>query len=534
MNDELIRSLDDKIDASNPRYGGFWNGTGNDSPAIQAAVDEAATSVRRRIVVLPPNVCLRDAVFVPINVTILGHSYVEGKVNTILTPHVDASFSTGFAFNLNTLDGATPRENVYNRPYVNRLSGIYVSNFSALKSGWGLVQAFGGTIISDIYASRMPRIIKKPNNNAGNNYTDNWIIERIHEYSDGAESFYNTDHAIDIGPVGTSNSGDALQINQLNFPMPAGAAPRKALRINRSTGARITNVINGSIALDDCSPVVISNYHSEYGQIIATRTDLSIIGASWAIKDGQTYYPIECYGQGGGTGSYSLSLKDVVFRYGLGSYRGGAGAEIKTSTQVAVYADNVKRVSFINGSEGSQTGIRLHTSAGASLTAWNDYSHFLSSRGTYVRDQGVGQHTQKLVADFNGAHSPFITGGVSTLGAGTKYYRAQYIAKLSPLEGRNSIYSEISQAISAGQCIGFSLSFGSNTAIAMVRFYRGTATGNYDFYVDIPCINATYLVDDGDTLCGWPWIPRTAGGMDAITLLAANYVMTPAGRVVVS
>lgn len=522
------------INAASPRYGGFWNGTGNDSPAIQAAVDEAAASSRRRAVVLPPQVCMRDAVFVPINVTILGHSYVEGKVNTVLVPHASASFSTGFAFNLNTLDGTTPTGNVYDRPYVNRLSGIYANNYTTLLANWGLVVAFGGTIISDIYASRMPQILKKPNDNNGNNYTDNWLIERIHEYSNGAEPFYNSHHAIDIGPVGTATSGDALLIRTLNFPIPP-AAPRKAIRVNRSTGARVADMVNGTLTFDDCSTVDIANYHSEYGQLIATRSNVAVRSSNWQIHDGRTEYPIECYGQGGGTGSYSLSLTDVGFRYGLSSNRGGPGAEIKSNTQVAIHLNNAFRVGLLSGSEGTQTGIRIHTSAGAEIAEWRDNAHYLSVRGTLVRGKAVGQHMQLLAAGFNGISGVFaISGYPSTLGAGTFYYRAQYIAKASPLEGRNSVYSEVSQTVTAGKQIGLSLDYGTNTPIAMVRFYRGTSTGSYTHYVDVPCIGAATFVDDGDTLSGWPWITRAASGTDSLALLAASYIVTPAGRVAVA
>ena len=59
--------------------------------------------------------------------------------------------------------------------------------------------------------------------------------------------------------------GDALRISNCNFP--AEALAEQAIRLAEKGGAVITDVINGSIYLDRCSPVLIENWHNESGRL---------------------------------------------------------------------------------------------------------------------------------------------------------------------------------------------------------------------------------------------------------------------------
>lgn len=517
--------MSDPIYADDKRYGGFWTGSKNDCPAIQNALEEAAEDAAKkrnaRAVVLPRTVCARDSVYSPAGVFIYCNDYRPGRLNTYVRPHQDLSLATGFVFNGNSnVEGDGPEVNVYTRPFICGLFGIYMDNWDMAAPGFRLFQAYGGTLVRDIYATKHTQIIKKP---AGY-YVDNWSIKRIHFN----KSLDNTEPAIEL-----AGTGDALEISGINAPVPASGS-EKAIKLTECRGGSIDKMVNGTIEAVDCSALTIKAYHSEYGQVKTTRSNVSIRGAWWAIKNGQTYYPIEVYG-GAGLNSYSLSLEDVDFVYGLDTYRGGAGAEVKVgSSQVAVHANNCRRVGMIKGVESAFSGIRLHNAAGAAIAAWNEHAHYLSVRGSYVRGRAIGQQPQTLVADFGGVYiSAVVNGWPSTLAAATYWYRMQIIVGRSPLDGRSQSYPSASQAVTTGQAIELGIEFGTNTAICMLRVYRGVGTdNNFDKYVDIPVINATSLIDDGDTLSGWPWIPRAAGAGDSLSSqLAGSFLVTPAGRV---
>ncbi|MFX9169527.1 hypothetical protein ABTN79_19970, partial [Acinetobacter baumannii] len=54
--------------------------------------------------------------------------------------------------------------------------------------------------------------------------------------------------------------------------------------------------------------------------------------------------------------------------------------------------------------------------------------------------------------------------------------------------------------------LGYSLPAGGFIA----RVYRGSASGSYDSYVDVPVVEAGFLHDNGADLSGFAWISRTA------------------------
>jgi len=98
-----------------------------------------------------------------------------------------------------------------------------------------------------------------------------------------------------------------------------------------------------------------------------------------------------------------------------------------------------------------------------------------------------------------GAVSTFM----SSLAAGTYYYK---LAIYYDDGLHTAASSEYSATASANQCIGMSPTFRGGNAI--LRIWRGTASGSYDRYVDIPLakIDSGYLHDQGDFIYGFSWI----------------------------
>lgn len=59
---------------------------------------------------------------------------------------------------------------------------------------------------------------------------------------------------------------------------------------------------------------------------------------------------------------------------------------------------------------------------------------------------------------------------------------------------------------------------GAGPVQGMTRFYRGTASGRYNVYADVPIIapDPAGVVDDGNYIGGIRWISRTPSGIDTI------------------
>jgi hypothetical protein len=99
-----------------------------------------------------------------------------------------------------------------------------------------------------------------------------------------------------------------------------------------------------------------------------------------------------------------------------------------------------------------------------------------------------------------GAVSTFM----SSLAAGTYYYKLAIYYDDSLHTAASSEYS--ATVGSDGQAVGLATAMRGGGAI--LRLWRGTQSGSYDRYVDIPLakVDGGYLHDQGDTLYGFPWI----------------------------
>lgn len=506
------------IDASNSKYGGFWNGTGNDSPALQAACLEAATFSPPRSVQLPPKVCLRDSVYVPSQVFIIGSDYIYGAVKTTITPHADVNLSTGFMLNFNTEDGINPVVQVYSRPFMCGLFGVFANNTNAI-ANIRLAVALGGTVIKNVYANKLRQIFKKPSGA----YVDNVLIDGVHCAATDAD---NAEYQIEL--VG---QGDALRILNLNFP--TNITPRvaaKAISVSKSRGGNIDAMVNGTISLQECSAFSISNWHPELGQLLLNQSNCHVRDSWFAqLTDVPSpYYPIELTGRGSGGGSFELGLTNVDFVYGNGVFISDYAAEIRHDTEYTVRCHGARRVGMTVGDESTFSGIRMVTVAGAPIAEWNNHSHYLSQNGSFAGTHAIGSLNQWIESPYGGLLSPqAVSGYPSTLTAGTYYYRSQLILDAATASGRNPSYAEVSQVVTAGQAVRLSHQYLGNSTSAIIRIYRGTSAGVYDYYVDIPTINAEMFCDSGEHLSGCPWVSRSAGAMDSLSSEAGEFRVTP-------
>lgn len=522
-------------------FGGYWDGTNDDTSAIQAAVTYAATFSPRKNVVLPNNVCIKSSIFVPKRVHIYGADYSMGHINTVITPHASMSLSTGFMFNGNTTDGLSATTTpALGDNWECGIFGCWLSNASPNVAGASLYLFCGTFIAEDIRGYHHTQLFKK----LSGLYVDNIHIERINV----GLSYDNSLYGIEI-PTG---GGDALHIKNINCPTGA-STPEKVISITGSYGAQIEDVINGSIYLDSVAVVGITNYHSELGSITGVNSNIAIRDSEWQVPSAQTYYPIDMQISGGTTTTYTLETDNVYFTYGMGDGTSEStnAADIRLSFQYAFYPKNTRRIINMYGSQRSLQGIRLEKQDDTPLTVWNQWSHFLSDGGKWIGNLPFGSLNVRIDTspgsdDFQGITATALSTssqyGSSTLAASTTYYYTSQLlfdSTSGALSGRNQASAEASRATGTGtnKRISLTVGYGNCTPIGIVRIYRGTSTGSYGFYADIPSIKCVQMVDKGDYINGVPWVDR--GGASAVTALNTTltdgtWIQTPNGKVAVS
>jgi hypothetical protein len=107
------------------------------------------------------------------------------------------------------------------------------------------------------------------------------------------------------------------------------------------------------------------------------------------------------------------------------------------------------------------------------------------------------------------------------LGAsGTYYYNCLLLTDPVRKIGRTAVNGEVNIAVTNGVATVPQLILDQGSMPReggyIVRVFRGTSSGMYDKYADIPAIELARLWDDGNALNQFAWQSRTAAGVDAI------------------
>lgn len=517
------------VDCTLPAFGGYWTGQGGnaDDTALQAALDYAATFNPARHVMLPPKVCIQNGVYVPTRVHVVGHNYSPGNVGSYVYPHASMSLTTGFMFNMNTEDGVTIVEALASSgPRQCGMFGVFLFVAPDL-AGARLVTFAGSCIFHDIRAYRHTQVIKK----VPGYYIDMMEFDRF----DIALSHDNSEYAIEL----TTGGGDSFTLSHMTFPVDSfDTTGEKAISVTTGQNGKISHIINGEIALTNVWICEVAEHHCELGRLLVTDSTVAVNDSHYRVDDAATHYPITAATAGTNI-NYGLALNNVEFLYGTFS-QGVITAEVKLAAQYVLHCRNTRRKINMTSGMLSATGIRVANASDALIAAWNNNSWFLSMNGWMLGEIPSGSHSAQIVTDFNGLYNTpnKVTGsGSSTLVNGTTYYYTSQLLLDSGLaNGRNQSSAEKSAAIVADNTrVGMAFGWGTGTKAALVRFYRGTATGSYDKYVDVPMIGCLYVADKGDYFMGLPWQSRAAGPVDTITSTAAGkWLVTHLGKVAVT
>jgi len=317
----------------------------------------------------------------------------------------------------------------------------------------------------------------------------------------------------------------------------------KGVNLGPVRGGTVANLVNGQHVLTG-GVYDVSSLHLEGGDIeIIDPQGGTLYNSFFSTELEENGSPVKfsstqvVFGQVG-----SFAVENNTFSRNINRRGGWPTAEvfdIVTHAGVSLtLRNNVRRYTAAsNIDRGQVMGITLSNSAGAGIDTFNRYSHVLSRHQVEVTDQRVAyapiaipQQTASisgLATSTQRTFSDVVFGGATA----TYYYNAICLLDPVRMAGRASNNGEISiAATNGGSVLTVGWDWGSRdySGNIMLRIYRGTATGAYNQYADIPVRSLEELIDVGHAINGFIWKSRASGGIDTTnTGLVGEVTLTP-------
>jgi hypothetical protein len=331
----------------------------------------------------------------------------------------------------------------------------------------------------------------------------------------------------------------------------SGTAKRcRFIGLRNFTSVSIRHIINGDVYLYQCTGEV-SNSYFEFGVISNLQSEMTVRNCQFFMRNEVTCgadigaVPIKFLATplavaGGSTVPSSMTLRECSFNYdavGSGSTPGNiiaVGGYSLTNPNFSIGAGIYGTMTVKNcwraGPYTNGRGWYQRLGITCGMADFDNYSHFASVDSFFV-GSGTGGERWNISAQrgpvsvtsatsLNGLESVSFDSGYKGPFKGataTYYYRVAIlhdkIRRIGILGGL-----EVSQAATNGAtgAVNLRLGFDIPGGGFIARVYRGTSTGVYDNYVDVPVIEAGRLYDNGEDLSSFAWISRTPGAADAV------------------
>jgi len=492
-------------------FGTKGDGATDDSSFIQSAINYADSTGLDKVIL--DSIHLIDAtIIVPVGMNLIG----QGR-NSELIPSVSGIYIEDYMFLINSTDGLN-----WTQSYPNLMTGgmknVRFNNKDQIASIRG-VRGFGSCVFEEIKGRYMTQLISRYGT-----YSDSFKVSGAH-----SEPVMGSEYQIDCAGL-----GDSIIIERCHFPYSASnpSGTPLGIKVNKSLGGRISEVIGGDMYMVE-SKIEIANCHLETAQV-------KMLGGNMTIRSSYlsptTRVPI-LLNAVSANGNQCI-LDDVEFGYLSGSDQEYSGAQIEIENKVSLIVKNsYRRYTNVNSIDKIQEmGILVDKFGAGAFTEWNDFSYTYSQNGKIYPGHKV-ENEFKLLSTSNSLDGLSSIGTDATedweLSSATYYYEVQQIIDDTRRVARNSINPELSVALTLdGDGSRLIVSFGNRPVTGILRFYRGTSTGSYDYYVDIPILNASAFYDNGNKLNGFVWLSRTAGGVDALSGAAEEHYIAEGERVI--
>ena len=484
-------SIDSKLNSDYYYYKtpNQFTGYSNDADMVQALIDSGEVLGK---VIFPRNGAYT------INKTIKIPRGIDIDFNNCTFTFVDGTYTNNFGILVATDDGSTwqgrSRMDFVKLSKLEAINSTTTENFKCMAVGCGA--DIIGLSTANFYQS-----IKYTNN-----YIDYAHIDELHV----------SNHKGTLYAVEKISNGDEVWFN--NCHIQTTSTNLNFIKVTASQGCRITGTINGNIYLYRCQASTISNSHLEKGTILVEDSTASIQDNFIWKMGSECIHIKDSEGASGHYKSRSTNLENNVFilKYEYNNYDTDVADVLLTNSAGRIHLVNNRReVEAIGGSYKSaySTGISIKKIVGS-----NSYTILPNSNNMDISNElRIYDKIYNILQD-NASTGYNILNTVSAEVANIEYkstdtdkvyyYCAGIILDSTKQIGlintdsvkRCTTSSDYSVKINIGkEYIGLD---------ATLRIYKGTTSGTYEQYVDVPCVNSIALVDNGYSVNGFPWIIR--------------------------
>lgn len=506
---------------------GDIGGGENCADVIEAAA-QAVYDAGGGALVFPSGVyTVERTVELPLGVSIEGASPIDNlgptgsqvwDKGTIFKPVTGGSYTDDYVFLCNIAASDTT---TWVQQFPNIIVHIGGFTFDASDSDDGKNGfLFGGTYEFENIRNRgVKTLIAKPEGL----YTDGVKAAHIHSTARADQTSY----LIDLPGL-----GDAYVIHNIGSGYAGSQVDMtKGVRLGPVRSSSVFGLINGGHRFEGGGVYDIYGLHLEGGDVEIDDPQGGCLHSSYfATEDEENGVPVKITGSSSTFGkTYAFAVRDNVFNRTMNRRGGWPTTEIfDIAIDASVTVDlqnNVRRVTAAgNTNIGQAMGILISDDGGTAIDSYNDYSHVLSGSSCRIVGGRAVYHdvVPAQVAAITGLNAPgLLTFDDVTFNGATATYYYNSIVLMDPvrLAGRNTTGGEVSQAATnGGDLVKLNWTWGlaETRGNVIVRVYRGTSSGAYDEYVDMPVLALGRLIDVGHAINGFVWQSRTSGGVDSM------------------
>ncbi|MBW1992534.1 MAG: hypothetical protein JRI59_10580, partial [Deltaproteobacteria bacterium] len=285
------------------------------------------------------------------------------------------------------------------------------------------------------------------------------------------------------------------------------------LLLTFSGGFKVSRVIGGIHTIRDCQGGVFENCHLETGgELKIGNCTITVRDNYFSNVDKPNGYVILV---DNGISSVWHSKNQVLLEHNIfSSYISSAGQSrdedvrlVLGNRDVIVFRDNCGNISLTNEFRTENVGIYVRSTDSQLDAALKKHMGRLAGDVVISRENGEWRVWSPQAWEVKQCSAPSMywageSSKPSNLPQGTYYYRAAYYNEVGHTNG--SAEWNVTTSVD-NKAVAFDISVGS--AYGILRIWRGTSSGTYDRYADVPvCGCQVELFDLGDTLSGYSWI----------------------------
>jgi hypothetical protein len=491
-------------------FGAIGDGTTDDTVAIQNTITAAGTG-KKIIFEKGKNYKVSSTIFAPVG------TVIELNYSPII-PASGGTFTNGFVFSCNSSNVSTWDEQY---PYKFVEFRHLVSDNVNLINNLKLIFAACPLRTVDVYSRRYYQTIK-----TGSLYIDLFDVNFVMVVDHMSPTNYS------IEKVGQGDSVTFKGVHCVNY---LSEAYLKGVSVSGSLGCRIEGCLNGDYKINNCESISFDNCHFEKGNILLQDSSGEINNSYFWKKPNESCITlVDSQLQYSGQINRPFTLNNVTFKlkYQVYSYSSDYDEIDISSYAGELILNNVFRECESYGAPYAyayNSGISLKTGSGTNILS---NSNNLNIRNKVVKNDKIinganddGYYYLSNIGTYENANIDF------KASLTTYYYRIASILDKGRMMGVVNNSGEKSISVTNSHSY-VKFVFGSSAIfLPMIRIYRGTSTGVYDKYVDIPYPMSRSLFDTGEDVNGFAWKTNVSNTVDTLN---ASYAFEMHGTNIVS